>query len=96
MAHLDERIRAGCLGRPIDAEILRPERVREQLRERPFRPLAVRTCRQPPHGGVGSPSSVDTATASIRRSPAMTAAATAFRSAHTLSGYDAFSMFAPT
>ena len=60
-----------------------------------FGPNSFSTWRHAPHGGVGSSASVTTATASIERSPApTTAAATALRSAHTLTGYEAFSMFA--
>jgi hypothetical protein len=58
-------------------------------------PNSFSTCRHPPHGGVGSSARVTTATASIERLPALTAAATALRSAHTDIGYEAFSMFAP-
>ena len=45
--------------------------------------------------GVGSVSSVTTATASKRVDPAITAAADALRSAHTESGYEAFSTLTP-
>src|SRR6185503_13625170 len=44
---------------------------------------------------VGSSARLTTAIASIDRLPALTAAATALRSAHTDIGYEAFSMFAP-
>lgn len=44
------------------------------------------TWRQPPHGAAGLPAPPTTATASMRRSPAATAIATAFRSAQAESG----------
>src|SRR3984885_14015977 len=54
------------------------------------------TWRHPPHGDDGGDVSVHTATASRPRAPELTAAAIALRSAHTDSGYDAFSTFAPS
>src|SRR5205807_4224642 len=55
-----------------------------------------KTWRQPPHGELGGDVSVHTATASSFSAPASTAAAIALRSAHTPSGYDAFSTFTPS
>jgi hypothetical protein len=56
-------------------------------------PLAnsASTWRHPPHGAAGFPAPPTIATASMRRSPAATAIATAFRSAQTESGYALFS-----
>ena len=44
---------------------------------------------------MGAPWSVATASAAKWRSPAVTAAASAARSAHSPTGYDAFSTFTP-
>jgi hypothetical protein len=52
------------------------------------------TCLHPPHGGVGRASPPTMAIASIRRAPPAIAAATALRSAQTLSGNELFSTFA--
>src|SRR5215217_319532 len=59
------------------------------------RPNSHRTWRHAPHGGVGRSSSVTTARQSIRRSPAVTAANAAFRSAHIVMPYEAFSTLTP-
>ncbi len=44
---------------------------------------------------MGAPEAVATASAAKRRSPAVTAAARAARSAHWPTGYEAFSTFTP-
>src|SRR5690606_28829995 len=52
--------------------------------------------RHAPHGALGGETPVHTATASSWSAPALIAAATALRSAHTHSGYDAHSTFTPS
>jgi len=54
------------------------------------------TCRQIPHGGVGTSASVAITRASNSLSPRATAAPTATRSAHEPAGYDAFSTLHPS
>jgi len=49
------------------------------------------TCLQPPQGAAGRSRPPTMATASMRRAPAATAAATALRSAQIESGYELFS-----
>jgi hypothetical protein len=51
-----------------------------------FAQNSASTWRHPPHGAVGRPAPPTIATASMRRAPAATAIATAFRSAQTESG----------
>jgi ribonuclease H / adenosylcobalamin/alpha-ribazole phosphatase len=58
-------------------------------------PNSRRTWRHPPQGQVGSSFEATTATAVNRRAPSATPRWTAVRSAHTDSGYEAFSTFTP-
>ena len=88
------------LRRPLH-RALTGERRREQLaqRQRAYRrrscaatmtgsPNSASACRQTPQGSASRPSAVATATAVRRRSPAVTAAPSATRSAHTPAGDD--------
>jgi hypothetical protein len=59
-------------------------------------PSSARTWRQAPHGEAGGSAPVTMAIVVSSRAPAATAAATAFRSAHTDRPYEAFSTLQPT